>query len=198
MAEDPWTSRKRAFLRRLERERRQGRVDEDIVPLLRAINALDDYYTTSSCSGRIQVVAAEFPGDKWNMVTLAKWHRPVEPEEVVTVVRHVDYPNLWFSMQPPILHVICRTPAAAIRLVKLARASGFKRAGLQGARKNRYPVEIMGTERIETPLRLSGVWVVREEALPLLVRAANMLLVRSKERIERLRRAIEALAAEAP
>jgi len=191
---DAWTRRKEHFLRRLERERREGRVDGDIVPLLKVLNSLNDYYTTSSCSGRIQVVSAHLPGDKWRMVTLAKWHRPVSVEDVLSVIRGTDHPDLWFSVQPPILHVICRTPRAALALLRLARNSGFKRAGIQGARRQRYAVEIVGTERIEAPLRLNGIWVVREEAIPMLVEVANKVLLRGKARLDRLRRALSSLA----
>lgn len=191
---DAWARRKKHFLKRLERECREGRVDGDIVPLLRVLNSLSDYYTTSSCSGRIQIVSARLPGDKWHMITLAKWHRPVSVDEFLSVIRGTDHPDLWFSVQPPILHVICRTPKAALILLRLARNSGFKRAGVQGAKKQRYAVEIVGTERIEAPLRLNGIWMIREEALPMLVEVANKVLLRGKARLDRLRRALGSLA----
>jgi len=35
---------------------------------------MDGYYTTSSCSGRVQVYASRLPGMKFDMVTLGKWH----------------------------------------------------------------------------------------------------------------------------
>lgn len=34
---------------------RKGSVDEAIVPLVRYINAREEYYTTSSCAGRISI-----------------------------------------------------------------------------------------------------------------------------------------------
>jgi len=184
--EDSWLKRKRAFIDRLEREIAVGRVDKDIIPLLRAINSLNEYYTTSSCSGRIQVVASELPGEKGLMRTLAKWHEPVEVVVIERVIRESAEPNLWFSVQPPILHIMCRSLEAAFKMLYVARSSGFKRAGIQGGKKGRYPVEIIGTERIEAPLRLHEVDIVPIERLPLLVEAANRLLLRSKERLKRL------------
>ena len=34
---------------------RKGSVDDAIVPMVKLLNSMDEYYTTSSCSGRISV-----------------------------------------------------------------------------------------------------------------------------------------------
>ncbi len=40
----------------LRKALKEGKVDEDIIPLLEKINSLENYFTTSSCSGRISVM----------------------------------------------------------------------------------------------------------------------------------------------
>ncbi len=187
---EAWELRKAEYLKRLEEDRRRGRLDPDIVDLLELLNSKPEYYTTSSCSGRIQVKACRLPGDKFEMVVVAKWHRPVEAWEVEAVLNFSDEPDIWLSVQPPILHVACRDLSSALRLLALARNAGFKHSGIQGVREDRVMVEITASERMEAPLRLSRVLAMRGEALVELVERANELLLRGKEKLWRLKRAL--------
>lgn len=164
----------------------QGRVDPDIVDLLERINSSSDYYTTSSCSGRIQLAACEHPGEKGKLRVLAKWHRPIRVEELVLALNSSQEPSIWFSVHPPILHIVARDIEAAKRLLVRARNSGFKHSGIQGLGR-RVVVEIMSMERLETPLRLHGMDLMGPWAYPMLVEAANKLLTRSKRRLEKLK-----------
>ena len=97
---EAWELRKAEYLRRLEEDRRRGRLDPDIVDLLELLNSKLEYYTTSSCSGRIQVKACRLPGDKFEMIVVAKWHRPVEAWEVEAskgewLRLYLEHPSAW-------------------------------------------------------------------------------------------------------
>jgi len=187
--ETRWIIRKKHFLERLELEYKIGRVDADIKPLLDVINSFNEYYTTSSCSGRIQITLNRLPGDKQNIITVAKWHREVKVEEVLSVVNELKESATeysWFSVQPPIFHVVARDVEAALNILNLARHCGFKHSGIQSVKKFRVVVEITGSERIEVPLFLEGVLIVKLEHLPVLVKIANELLLKSKEKMRRL------------
>jgi len=186
-----WIMRKNHYVNRLLKEKKEGRVDEDIVPLLELINSLNAYYTTSSCSGRIQIAETEIPGEKGVMRVVAKWHRPITAEELKATVEASEARNLWLGVQPPILHIMCRSIDAALEMLVIARGSGFKRAGIQGIKEGRCPVEIIGTERIEMPLTLDGKLIVEYEKYPLLVEKVNRVLLKSKERIRRLENALK-------
>jgi len=181
-----WHKAKKEYLETLEREIEIGKVDRDIIPLLRKINSLDEYYTTSSCSGRIQITAAKLPGDKFNLITLAKWHRVVDVKEVLRVIEASSEEDIWFGVQPPILHVVCKDLTSAERLLELARNNGFKHSGIQGLNPERVVLEITSTERIETPLRLNGIDFFDKGRLELLVKVGNELLVKGKMRLARL------------
>ena len=187
---DPWTIRKRQFITRLEEDLKRGRVDEDVLSLLNAINSTECYYTTSSCSGRIQLAEAEWPGDKFNMKVVAKWHRTVKEGEVKRLLRG-DYKYLWLLVQPPIVHVVSADLTKADRLVKLARYAGFKHSGVQSFRENRIVVEIMGSERMEMPLIIRGKLVIKEEELNEIVERANFILNRGKEKLKKLQLLVE-------
>jgi len=186
-----WTARKEHFVKRLELEYKIGRVDADIKPLLDVINSYEEYYTTSSCSGRIQITLNKLPGDKHNIITVAKWHREVKVEEVLTVLEElkksaVEYS--WFSVQPPILHVIAKNLEAALNILTTARHCGFKHSGIQSVKKYRVVVEITGSERIEVPLFSRGILIIDLKHLPALVSVANEVLIKSKDKMYRLYR----------
>ncbi len=183
---DSWESRKKHFLEVLERDLKIGRVDLDIYPLLVVINSFDEYYTTSSCSGRIQLYEATLPGLKFRLKLLGKWHHQVDLKTIVETIEKNKPSNLWFAVLPPILHVIAKTLNDANVLLHFAREAGFKHSGILSAKPERIVVELTSTERMEVPLILNNEWIIRKEMLPKLVEKANELLAVSKAKSEKL------------
>ncbi|MEZ0346647.1 MAG: hypothetical protein ABWK01_08865 [Infirmifilum sp.] len=180
-----WEELRRRAIQQLEEHKKDGRVDNDIIWLLDLINSTEEYYTTSSCSGRIQVSAGLHPGEKGKIRILAKWHRTIEAYELRHVIAASSEENIWFSVHPPIFHIAARDLKAAKRLLVVARNSGFKHSGIQGLKK-RIIVEIMSMEKIETPLKLNGRLIIDYNSYELLLNVANLLLLRGKERLSRL------------
>lgn len=149
------------------------------------INRNPDLYTTSSCSGRIQVAASHLPGDKGIMRILAKWHRKISPIELELVVSSTKEPDIWFAVHPPIFHIAAKDLDTAKTVLNMARNNGFKHSGIQGMGK-RFIVEIMSMEKLETPLRLKGVEIIPMENYPYLVDVANKMLEKAKRRLKPL------------
>ncbi|MDK2372621.1 MAG: hypothetical protein QI197_04515 [Candidatus Korarchaeota archaeon] len=181
-----WVRRRESTLAELRSHMGAGRVDKDIIPLLNTINSLNYAFTTSSCSGRIQVYAASEPGEKFGMRTLGKWHSPITLGELMETLEN-EADSIWMAVLPPILHIAVCSVKAAFHLLGLLRSAGFKRAGIISASEDGITLEAVGTERMEAPLRLSGMDIFREDAIPLIVERANSLLTRSKGRIRRLK-----------
>jgi len=173
-------------LESLFRALEQGTVDPDIVPLLVLLNAKRDYYTTSSCSGRVQLAATRLPGEKRRMVVLAKWHNPVECWELIQALSSAEeHSDIWLSVQGPILHVVCRDQASAFNILSASRRAGLKHSGILWIGR-RVVVEIAASDKIETPLRLAGTYLINRECYDLLVERVNAVLLRAKEKLERL------------
>ena len=183
-----WKQRKEYFINRLKRELKEGRVDIDILPLLESINELENFYTTSSCSGRIQVYCAELPGDKFGLKTLVKWHRVITTDELKEVLRKSDCKNIWLAVLPPIIHVVAKDVESANLMLHIARDAGFKHSGILSVKPERIVIEITGSERIELPIKLNNTQIVPESALEDIVRAANEMLKITKKKLSRLRR----------
>ncbi|NJE54096.1 hypothetical protein [Thermococcus sp. 21S9] len=164
----------------------EDKVDEDIITLLEKINALENYFTTSSCSGRISVMEMPHFGDKVNSVWLGKWHREVTVEEVLEAVGRHSIGQLWFLVRSPILHVGARTLDDAVRLLNLAIGLGFKYSNIKSVSHRKLLVEIRSTERMDVPLGADGELWVSEDYIERIVAIANDQLRRFKGKLKRL------------
>ena len=182
-----WETLRNKFLRDLERELLSGKVDEEIVRLLEIINSSEDFFTTSSCSGRIVLIDVPENGDKKRAKVLKKWHREVSVEEITSSIRELSFNwILWFSSQQPIIDVSCKSLEGAIDLIKIGVASGFKDSCIKSISENRVVVEIRTSEKLYSPIGYGGRVLIGESELELLVRSANLIQRRGKNRLRRL------------
>lgn len=179
-----WEEFRRRNLEKLERAKRSGEVDEDIIQLLDLINSFDCYVTTSSCSGRIVLIETPKLGDKLMARFLGKWHRTVSSDEILGSLKNFES-NVWLISDPPILHIACRDLVCARELMRIANDSGFRRCCLISL--SRPTVEVMSFERLEAPLAVNGKIVVSEEYVKILTEFANEKLLRGKEKLERFK-----------
>ncbi|WP_297066365.1 hypothetical protein [Thermococcus sp.] len=182
----------------LRRALEEDKVDHDIIPLLEKLNALESYFTTSSCSGRISVMEMPHFGDKLNSVWLGKWHREVSVEEVLEAVRKHKSGQLWFLVRSPILHVSARTMEDAVRLLNLAIGLGFKYSNIKSVSHKKLLVEIRSTERMDVPLGENGELWVDEEYIERIVKIANDQLRRFKGKLKKLEENLDRLGQRKP
>ena len=177
-----------AKTRALARLQRSG-ADDDVAGILQQINARADYYTTSSCSGRIVLILVPEIGAKREARFIAKWHRAVEREEVLAALEEAPFADgeLWLLAQSPIMHVACRTVEKAGVLLRLALDAGFKYSGMKGIASDTgsVVVEMLSTERMDVPVASRGAVLVDEAYVDFIVTKANFVLHRGKEKLKR-------------
>ncbi|MGA1822518.1 MAG: tRNA-wybutosine modification methyltransferase TYW3 [Thermoplasmatota archaeon] len=170
----------------------EGRVDEDIIPLLFTINSHPQWMTTSSCSGRIQLIAPPTAGDKVGSEVLGKWHGVAGSEEVLkSLGGWSGEGELHLLVQPLLLHIRCRDLPSAVGIRNIGQEAGLKFSSIRSIRLDRngdpvewgITVEILGTERAEIPLHGLDDDVIRR-SLPFWLVHSNSLLSRTKEHIE--------------
>lgn len=167
---------------------RKGNVDELIIPLIDYINSLDNYYTTSSCSGRIQLLteADKKPDVKWIYVS----HDVVDEEYIISILRNnVPQDRVWLRQENMILHIACRTYENADAILRIARDVGFRRSGII-ADSNIIIVEICSTEKMDVPLSDKGRIVVDDDYIRMVVRIANEKFLKGKDKLERFEKNI--------
>ncbi len=166
--------------------------DEEIAGIIDRINSLEDFFTTSSCSGRIVLIGLPEIGAKREAQFIGKWHRPVTKEEVLDAIKlkwREKEREIWLLSQSPILHVACRDLEKAKALLRIAIESGFKYSGIKAisnSKDEKVVVEVVSTERMDVPLGRDGMLFCSGAHLDFILSKANFMLERGKEKLKRL------------
>ncbi|XP_006934901.2 tRNA wybutosine-synthesizing protein 3 homolog isoform X2 [Felis catus] len=142
---------------------RKGSVDEDVVELVQLLNGREQYFTTSSCAGRIILLDGNINGfkvQKQNCCWLLVTHKPCVKDDVIVALKKANGDAI-LKFEPLILHVQCRQ--------------------LQDAQI----LAIRSTHGLEVPLSHKGKLMVTEEYIDFLLKIANQKMEENKKRIER-------------
>ncbi len=175
--------RKKDCLSRKDKSNKRG-IDKDIKPLVELLNSLDDYYTTSSCSGRILLIEKKSDNKKDVRFAFAE-HRQAEFKAIKKTLEKLPPGDVFFKQESIIMHVCCRDLGNAKKLLKIVRDLGVKRAGIINV-SERIIIEIIGTESMETIIARNGKMLVADDYLRILVKEANEKLERNKRKIKEL------------
>lgn len=161
---------------------KKGNVDEEIKYLVDYINSLDNYYTTSSCAGRIVLVGIPSDGRKKDAEWIFSSHEIVKEK---VNLREINFENLVvnFKQESFILHVCAKTFDDANEMLTIARDVGFKRAGIIATNK-RFIIEIMSTENITAPVYDEKL-LIDQEYLDYLINQGNDKMINSRKRVKK-------------
>uniref|UniRef100_A0A8C3A9E5 tRNA wybutosine-synthesizing protein 3 homolog n=1 Tax=Cyclopterus lumpus TaxID=8103 RepID=A0A8C3A9E5_CYCLU len=156
---------------------KKGSVDEDIVHVVSLLNSCEEYFTTSSCSGRVMLIDG-VRGDvhKQNCVWLFVSHRKCQSEDLVRCAGLPSRGDAVFKFEPFVLHVQCRRLEDAQLMHSVAIDSGFRNSGLTAVRS---------THGLEVPLSHEGKLLVEQEYIHFLTRIANQKAEENQRRIHR-------------
>ena len=191
-----WDKKRRMEI--LARKLKEKEVDRSILPVIRKINSSPDYFTTSSCAGRIAVIQMPGLGDKKNAEFLGKWHRRVKTGEVLSAcLKSKPNKNVYLLSQSPIIHVRCRDLRSAIFLRNKAVESGLKYSTLKSLTLNKknepvkIVVEVLSSENIHAPIAAGGRLYPDREYLVFLVESANAALKRAQAKLARFKKSLD-------
>lgn len=165
-----------------------GKWDIKIKGLCDKLNKRKEYYTTSSCGGRVVLIKSL--DEKAENVFLFRTHEKIKFDELKKALRDIDYNGLIeFQQTTCILHVACKTLDDAQKLVNKAKLAGWKHSGIMATGK-RFMIELHSTEKISFPIMNKGHVLVDDNFLKLIVKQANNKLERTWDKIERLEKDI--------
>ncbi len=166
-----------------------GEWDKPIFGLCGKINKNPNYYTLSSCSGRIVLV--KNLDKKQPDMFVFRSHAKVKFEELLDALKSASAKKetLIFKQEPPILHVCCADLESAEKMLNFARESGWKNSGIMSTR-GRIVLELRSTEYLALPIMEKGKILVDEEFLKILVRESNKRLEKGWEKLGKLEKTI--------
>ncbi len=138
---------KKTFLAKLDKSKK-GSIDEKIISLITVFNKTSNYYSTSSCSGRVYLWRGS--GKKNETEWLRVSHDLIDADFL-----HINESGtVWLRLEGMIMHIACRNLDAANCLLEDVRHL-YKKSCILSA-SNKIIVEIRGSEFIEMPLYQDG------------------------------------------
>jgi len=181
-----FTHEKQQFLKKPDKSSVHG-IDKDILKLVKKINEKSEYYTTSSCSGRI--ILMKETGKKQENVFLFKSHEKITVERLKKALDSaLNYKGMiYLKIEPCIMHIACQNFESAIKLTNIARNSGWKKSGII-SRKN--IVEMLSTENLAAPIADRGKIIADSNYLKTLLDECNKKLSLTRKKIKNLEKSI--------
>ena len=176
---------KKHHLKTLENAISDKLIDEQMVAVCRTIGKTKNYFTSSSCAGRIMLLDVCKEGDKRESDFHRKWHREVNFDEVLDGVKAQTKGILWLRAEPFIIHIICSSLDYARELLRVKDKAGVRRGGISVAKEGKFLVELTGTQYLSVPVKDNGEIIVTEEYLSKLVEYANKKMRLNYERLEK-------------
>lgn len=192
MSQDKFKQSKESHINIELDKSKKGSVDILVEPLIKKINSSKDYFTTSSCSGRIMlIIPSEIKKDtQW----LFSSHNQVD-NSLIKKIHEFSYKNkeqIWFKVEGFILHIACRNIESAQKLLNLVKSIGLKRSGIVST-ATKIMVEIISSEQLQTPISNNNELLVEDNYLEFLIDEANRKLKRTHNKIDVLFKEIDEL-----
>lgn len=177
-----FNNEKLIFLSKKDKSWKKG-IDKQILHLIKKINSKKDYYTTSSCAGRIILLKEK--DKKQEGAFLFSSHEKISLKALKKELQKAKKYNglVYFQQEPCIMHVACSSIESAKELVKKARSAGWKKSGIILGRK--ITCELVSTEHIALPVAKQGKILLDDRYLKLLVNEANKKLSRTRGKIRK-------------
>ncbi|XP_021564226.1 tRNA wybutosine-synthesizing protein 3 homolog [Carlito syrichta] len=166
---------------------RKGSVDEGVAELVRLLNAQEQFFTTSSCAGRVVLLDGGINGfevQKQNCCWLLVTHKPCVKDDVTQALKKARG-EVVLKFEPFVLHVQCRQLRDAQILHSAAVDSGFRNSGITVGKRGKIVLAVRSTHGLEVPLSHKGKLMVTEEYIGFLLNVANQKMEENKKRIER-------------
>ena len=188
--DEHFNDHKQQALQKLEKAVLEKQVDSRILSILQLLNDNNNYFTTSSCAGRIIVLQLPEIGDKKKAVFLGRWHRPVIEKEVISSFNLYKTGQMWLLAQPPIFHVGCKNLESANVLMKTGIRSGFKHSGIRSI-SGQIIIELQSTERMDMPIGYNGKQIIPNELIIFIIETANRAIMRAQKKLDQLEKHIK-------
>ncbi|XP_018535166.1 LOW QUALITY PROTEIN: tRNA wybutosine-synthesizing protein 3 homolog [Lates calcarifer] len=166
---------------------KKGSVDQDIEHVVSLLNSCEEYFTTSSCSGRtILIDGAPESSDvqKQNCIWLFVSHQKCTSDDLMSGLAKSSGDAV-LKFEPFILHVQCRRLEDAQLMHTVAINSGFRNSGLTVSKTGKIIAAVRSTHGLEVPLSHEGKLLVGHDYIHFLTQIVNQKMEENLRRIHR-------------
>jgi tRNA wybutosine-synthesizing protein 3 len=130
-----------------------GKIDAKFVPFCSTVSKTKNFFTSSSCSGRIVLLSLDKSESKKEGAFFRKWHRKVKVKEILSAIKSFDGQSLWLKQEPIILHMGTDSLENAKKIFDLCVAAGIKRCGIITFSDEKFIVEVLGSQMTSIPIK---------------------------------------------
>ncbi|XP_076018478.1 tRNA wybutosine-synthesizing protein 3 homolog [Genypterus blacodes] len=184
--ENTFSQWKKQRLKRLDLSKK-GSVDEEIVHVISLLNGCEEYFSTSSCSGRVILIdtAPESSAvQKQNCVWLFVSHQKCNSDDLMSALDR-STGDAVLKFEPFVLHVQCRRLEDAQLMHSVAINSGFRNSGLTVGKTGKIIAAVRSTHSLEVPLSHQGRLLVGRDYINFLIQMSNQKMEENIRRIQR-------------
>ena len=158
---------------------RDGKADPQKISLGNFFVSTKDFFTSSSCSGRIVLMNLDEKETKREAAFHRKWHRVVDFDEVLEGLNEKTSEDIWFKQEPLILHIGARDLKSAKKILSVMKKVGIRRGGIMVAENGKFIIEFTGSNYMSLPVKSGSKVIISEEHLKFIVDKANKKLERN-------------------
>jgi len=169
-----------------EKAKKDGKMDKGFIPLCNFLTKSKNYFSASSCAGRITLVGLDIKESKKESAFHRKWHRKVKFREVKEGIESYAGEVLWFKQEPIIFHLGTNSLENSKKILVACEKAGVKRSGIKVAKEGKFIIEIVGTHQINAPVRENGETKIDDNYLKYLVEKANQKFDKNNESLKKL------------
>uniref|UniRef100_A0A3Q0QTD5 tRNA wybutosine-synthesizing protein 3 homolog n=1 Tax=Amphilophus citrinellus TaxID=61819 RepID=A0A3Q0QTD5_AMPCI len=166
---------------------KKGSVDEGIEHVVSLLNSCEEYFTTSSCSGRIILidgVSQSSDVQKQNCVWLFVSHQKCTSDDLMSALAGCCGDAV-LKFEPFVLHLQCRRLEDAQLMHFVSINSGFRNSGVTVGKTGKIIMAVRSTHGLEVPLSHDGKLLVQQEYIAFLTQVANQKMEENRRRIHR-------------
>ena len=171
-----WDNHKRVVLSKLDKSYK-GSIDEPVKELVGLVNSSNDFFTTSSCSGRIILInetSREKRKNKSQFLFVSHDFVQEDKSAELHSISRTAAGHVFFKLEPLIIHIECRSMEFATRLLHVIKQQDqFKHTSIVSVTNEKLILSIRGIVKLEIPLVYDGQLLSNEEQIRTYIRIAN-------------------------
>ncbi len=170
----------------LQKAINEKKIDPLMIPISKFVAKTKNYFTTSTCSGRITLMELELDEAKRENAFYRKWHRIVRKKEAWNAIQNYEgKKNLWLRQDPFVFVIGTNTTENAKKIFRICQACGIKRYGIHYFEEGKFLIEVFGTQSMSVPVIEKGKIMVDEKYVHTLIDFANQKWKRNDSTLKR-------------